>query len=294
MRQEKDVSSELKESIPEFTSRFPLEMSVLRLGGVHPTEQSREFKNPYSQKVESEQFNNIGEHCIAVAYCAEVIATKVLGQNNPEVKTIVSRALVHDSTKRFEIMRKKAVTEGIIDDAYSPTAYQTIKPLLRENGVTEEIVEYMADAGRETGHNSLPDFVTVVNGQPVLNSDNNLPEMIVHLADDMTSTSIPKEGETAQTSYVTFEERMQLSDFPNRYPFLFKEGFGYDKEGKVKIVKDVKEPNPDLSHIKTYAEWQVWVAKEVSKHLTGQISENIQQENSEQYLKNLVSSSLGK
>lgn len=116
--------------------------------------------------------------------------------------------------------------------------------------------------------------------------------MIVHLADDMTFTPIVSAGETAETSYVTIEERMNLSDFPNRYPFLYKEGFGYDKDGKLVMVKDVSQSDSDLRHVRTYADWQVWVANEICRHLVRMSDPQNQIEKPGEYIKTLVNAQL--
>lgn len=277
--------------IPEYTLRFPMEMGILRLGGVYPGEKTEEFRNPYTGEIDAEYFGNIGDHCIAVAHCAEILATSVSGYDNPQTKNIIRRALVHDATKRFEVMRKKALKQGLIEDVYSTRAYETIRPILEQQGVSSDVIQYMANAGAETGHNSLKDFIEIKDGVPVLKTEDNLAEMIVHLADDMTHTSFAKPGEVAQTQYLTIEERMVASDFPNRYPFIYKEGFGFDENGKVVFVKDAAEENLGLTNVRTYADWQVWVAREMSKYLVGLISPKTSPNDAEQFLKNLVNKS---
>lgn len=283
---------DFEKAVPEYAARFPMEMAILRLGGVYPGERIEGFTNPYTGEVDNEYFGNVGEHCVAVAYAAEVLARNVLGVDNPQSTNIVRRALVHDSTKRFEVMRKKAVKAGVIEDAYSPKSYETIKPVLEAQGVASDIVDYMANAGSETGHNSLTSFVQIEEGTPSLRTQDNLPEMIVHLADDMTHTPITQAGETADTYYLTAEERMHASDFPHRYPFIYKEGFGFNEQGKPVLVKDVAQTNEGLTHIKTYAEWHVWVANEIAAHLTDIISPNTPRKEAGQFLKQLVNETL--
>lgn len=76
-----------------------------------------------------------------------------------ETEFVSSRALVHDANKRLEIMRRNAVREGITEEAYTPKAYATIKPILQASGVNPELVDYMVSAGKETGHLSMRDFL---------------------------------------------------------------------------------------------------------------------------------------
>lgn len=280
---------EISKLEPDFKARFPIEMGILRVGGVYPG-QAEASQNPYTGEFESEYFGNIGEHCMAVALCSQAIAERVFGEKSPKIKSIVSRALVHDSTKRLEIMRKKAVKAGVIDDAYSQSAYDTVKPFFQEKGIAPDIVEYMAKAGSETGHISYPSFVQIVDGRPVLNIRDNLPEMIVHLADDMTFTPIGKEGEAIKTYFLTTPERMEASDFPSRYPFMYKEGFGFDKQGNVVFVKDTKEEHPELVAVRNYGEWMVWIASEISRYLVGIMGES--PEDPQEFLKDVVNKSL--
>lgn len=283
---------DIQKSIANFETAYPIEMSVLRLGGVYPREINAGTVNPYTDETDTEYFGNIGEHCVGVAECADILTEQFLGADNPLRKQTVSRALVHDAGKRFEIMRKKAVKTGKADDAYSPKAYETIQPILEKAGVTNDVIGYMTRAGQETGHISLPRFVTLTNdSQPAVNTD-SVPDMIVHLADDMTFTPIVSAGESAETSYVTIEERMKLSDFPNRYPFLYKEGFGFDRDGKLVMVKDVSQTMSDLRHVRTYADWQVWVANEICRHLVSLADSQTYIEKPGEYIKTLVNTRL--
>lgn len=251
--------------LERFEIKFPREMQILHIGGVYPHEQPT-GQDPYTKEPQTEYMGNIGEHCMAVALCADALVQAYLGADHAEREDIVRRALVHDATKGFEVMRKKAVKSGLIADAYSPRAYDAIRSILEKQGESGETVDYMQRAGRETGHNSLPDFIELEGDQPRLIAD-NLPDMIIHLADDMTFTPLATADESTQTSFVTITERMELSDFPQRYPFLYQEGFGFDGSGKAVLVKDVHTVDPSLRCVRSYADWQRWVAEEMCKYL---------------------------
>lgn len=283
---------DFNKALPDFESRFPMEMGILRLGGVYPREQNEGIINPYTEELDTEYFGNIGEHCLAVALCAEIITDSVLGKNHPQKGTIVARALVHDSTKRFEIMRRKAVRVGVINDAYSPRAYDTIKLLLEERDIAPDTIAYMANAGSETGHNSFVNFVEMRDGAPALKTEGNLGEMIVHHADDMTYTPIVQAGEAADTYFLTVPERIEASNFPERYPFIYKEGFGFDEDGKPVFVKDISQDHTGINHVKTYAQWQVWIAAKIADHLVTFMSPQTPVEDSQQYIKKLVNNTL--
>jgi len=251
----------LQQKLHEYEQRFPEAMRILEVGGVHP---SREviLKNPYlpGQPEDVESFTNIGRHCVAVAHLAEKL--------DP---TAVERALVHDANKRYEVMRKKAQKSGALNcaDVYSGQAYEAIREKLKGENIHPELLDYLAAAGKETGHNSLMSFLQIDSqGAIFLNPKRTNAEKVVHIADDMTSSTLPKDGSEEQTYYVTCEERMALSDFPNRYAFLFIEGFGFDASGKAVTIRDINSDDAKkLRQMKSYADWQVIVAKMIATDL---------------------------
>jgi len=276
----------------EFEKRFPLAMRILHIGGVHPTEDSK-MDNPYTGRPDHESFTNIGEHCLAVASLTYTLALR-LHQNgvlSPEdVDRATSRALVHDANKRLEIMRRNAVREGIIEDAYSPQAYETIRPILLAQEVDLDMVNYMVQAGSETSHLSISSFLTLDDGIPALTSG-RLVDKIIHLADDMTSTSIPQPGEKPMTVYLTPWERMVASEFPNRYPFLWTEGLAFDMDGKVITVQDIGTADRGLRWIRPYAYWQPFVSNEICREIQGILDPGNKQKPA-YFVKNLVNSFL--
>lgn len=278
-------------AVAVYERRFPKEMEILRLGGVYPSD-TQSLKNPYTGETDTEYFGNVGEHCIAVARCAEILATSVLGDHEQQtIDTITRRALVHDAFKRFEVMRKKSMHKGVVADVYSHSAYEALSSILKSQGVPAEMVEYMSKAGTETGYLSLKDFISLEDGLPRLNAQNNLPEMIVHLADDMTYTSLAESGKSAETYYVTFAERVVLANFPLRYPFMYKEGFGFKKDDEVECVSNIHTVHPDVRHVKSYVEWQVWVAKEISSYLVKKIFPEGAEEEPEHILRHVLNTS---
>jgi hypothetical protein len=329
----------------DYERRFPLEMALLRAGGVYPGEAGPHL-NPYTREQDEEYFGNIGEHCIAVAFAAETIERTVHGDDSEAHDEVVRHALVHDAAKRYEIARRntrRAVENtslsqpafeaiagflseqldpelmarlqrsdqetdggefvqfadldedvkaqftqqaGSLFDVYSPKAYEAIIDLV-DADLDPEFVAYLQRSGRETGHNSLPQFVQLDDvGKPVLIT-NNLPDMIVHLADDMTFTSIVKAGERAETHFLTIEERMAASNFPERYPFLYEEGLGFDSDGNVVKVDEVSDDHPQLRHVRTYAEWQVWVAHQIADYLVNEVA-GLNQSKPSEYLKQQI------
>lgn len=276
----------------EFTERFPFAIQILRIGGVHPTEDAK-MDNPYTGKPHDESFTNIGEHCLAVASLASTLAFRLHERgilSSAEAALVTSRALIHDANKRIEIMRRNAVREGVIDDAYSPKAYETIRPVLQSQGIEQELVDYMAGAGKETGHLSIRDFLMLSDGIPSL-VPGRMAEKIIHLADDMTSTSIPLPGERPLTVYLTPWERMIASDFPNRYPFLWKEGLAFDMQGEVVTVEDIETADRSLRWTRHYAYWQPFVSNEICREIQNIVNPESKQ-SPEYFVKDSVNNAL--
>lgn len=272
----------------EFEKQFPQAFEVMKVGGVHP-DKTESIPNPYKDnEPDNEDFRNVGEHCVSVSICASKIADKLLevGAIDEEAcRNITERSLIHDTNKRFEVFRKKARGNEKTEGVYDKPAYETMQELLQDRGVSSDLIEYIKTAGQETGHNSMSDFIVLENGNVILNSDRTLAEMIVHLADDMTFSPLP--GTKGDTKFVTTKERMDGSKFLERYPFLYKEGLGFDSDGKVIEVKDCTNESPDLQHVYTYAQYQEMVAKLICDYLQKQIEPEAV-DDSEQFIKNIV------
>ena len=67
--------------------------------------------NPYTKVIDTEDFSNVGRHCVSVGFAASKIADAMIEkglitQNTKE--EIIKTALLHDGDKRLEVMRKKA------------------------------------------------------------------------------------------------------------------------------------------------------------------------------------------
>ena len=81
----------LEHKTAEYQERFSQAMKILEVGGIHPKHNDA-IKNPYlpdNSPEDTEDFSNVGRHCIAVATIAEKF--------HPSA---TERALVHDANKR--------------------------------------------------------------------------------------------------------------------------------------------------------------------------------------------------
>lgn len=284
--------------VAEYKDRFekenPTAFKILEVGGVHP-DKSGPMPNPYlDNQVDEEKFGNIGTHCIEVAICANKIVDSMLAEgaiDSDQAKEIVDRSLVHDANKRFEVFRRKAKAAGKEIDVYTPSAYQTMHDQVAASGIDDKsILEYVKRAGKETGHGSLVDFVALDGqGEPVLKPTVTLEEMVVHLSDDSVASPLSGKTKNTETKLVTTAERMDLGNFPIRYPFLYKEGFGFDAASVPVVVKDISNDLEvkDLRSVKTYAEWQQLAARLICEHLKSMIDRD-DSEDPEEFIKKII------
>ncbi len=296
----------------EFKSAYPAVFEALEIAGVHPDKDPNTTINPYFQyynvdadettKKVKDDFRNIGEHCIWVGICAKKIADKLMEADfidHSQRTKIIERALIHDANKGFEVMRRNfanLVKSGVIKIheqlplTYSPESYETMSQMIinsiDDKKDAREISELIKISGKETGHNSLKDFVIINdNGAVVLNPERNIEEIVVHLSDDMTTSPLT-DGELTRagvkdknvaikhTIFVNVSDRMLHGHFPRRYDFLYNEGFGFDNNGKmIELKKDFydTEKRKQLNNLKSYAEWQIEVANMIFQYLKNQI-----------------------
>lgn len=279
----------------KFETQYRDAFEILRAAGVHPDETS-EIPNPYEPgESENKDFRNIGEHNVAAGVVAYKIADALFHERTIEKGTrekIVGRALIHDANKRFEIYRRDAFRKkGQSDtDVYSAEAYEAVTEKVKQIGVKGKLVDYLKDAGKETGHTSSSAFVRIdASGVVALRTDVPLKDMVVHLSDDMVASPLPGQTDHTETQLVTVQERMDLCKFTIRYPFLYKEGFGFDENGEPTVVKDCENDDEiaGLREVHPYAYWQKFIAREICKRLQTMIDPE-SEEDAEQYIKKLV------
>lgn len=293
--------------LPRYEAAQPEAMRLLAVAGVHPEYQGN-FIDPYTNERVTENYGNIGLHCVAVAFGVESVLEELSQRNSAirfsdEPAAVIAQALREDTDKFLEILRARfqAREHGIVSAtnveqitsdaighdankplelarrrnkgavaAYSGEGYASAKNVMMANlGIGPEDADRIIDAGESTGHNSLASFVELDAEGNLRLIDGNLGRKIIHLVDDMTSTDF--EG---STWYLAPDERMATSDFPNRYPWMWKEGFGFDSSGKVTRIKDIEHADGELRYVQSYAEWQIRVSGMLSEELKSIIDPN--------------------
>ncbi len=255
--------------IHTFQARFPAEMELLRLAGLHPLHRTHPI-NPYTLQPSNDSFSNIGEHCIAVAYCAATIASALVQRevlSEQDAHWITAAALLHDANKSFEIMRRDAQRAGLIDDAYSVAAYDELGALLQAVGFAQDPAERLSKAGSEAGHNSLRLFIKAEPDGSWGLTPGLIREKVVHLADDMTFSSNPPYPHERFTAFMPCDERMRAAKCDEKYPFLWTEGLVRQRSGEIAAVKNINAISADETLLGSYAELQVQVSRLISREL---------------------------
>ncbi|OIO20026.1 MAG: hypothetical protein CO029_00815 [Candidatus Magasanikbacteria bacterium CG_4_9_14_0_2_um_filter_41_10] len=282
----------------EIQETHSVSFQIMEIGGIHPDKGNEPFFDPYTQQESTEDFSNIGKHCIAVGYCADKIAEKLLEKKalTPEdFHTIVARALVHDVMRRLvacERRTKQSFEEWEIHNEDDVALHELFENFSEEDAPGKDMINYLGVAGRETGHMSLKEFVTLdPEGKPILKPDKTLVDIIVHVADDMTAS--PKPGVSEETKFVAIEERMRLGNFPERHPHLFRSGFGFDADNHPVLVDDVHDQLviQGLKQVKSYKEWQILVFTFCTDRLSNIIDPH-SSSSSREHIKKIVNSGL--
>ncbi len=249
----------------DLEQRFPQEFQILELAGVSPFG-SRPMNNPYLNTMDTEDFSNVGRHCVSVTYVANAIASALLAQwfiSDSDRNEIIKASLLHDGDKRLEVMRKNAKNAWVAIDPYGEAWYKTIETIFSD--VDRSTLGFIKNMWGMTGHNSLKKFLAIDEaGKISLNLERTLAEMIVHIADDMTHSSLWKATETTQ--FVSIEDRARLGRFSARYPFLWNEGFSLRSDGTIVDIK--QDDYIYLSdHKKSFYEWQKYVFHAICDHI---------------------------
>ena len=277
--------AQLMDLARDLQEKYPEAMNILDITGVSPFG-SKEMTNPYTMALDTEDFSNVGRHCVAVAFAAGKIAD-MLGVTGDQKDQIVQAALLHDGDKRLEVMRKKAKNAGVSIDVYGEEWYRTIESVFSDAWVDPTTLETIKSLGWMTGHNSLKKFVTVQDGSVMVNPERSVTEMIVHIADDMTHSSPGESGEV--TTYVDFEIRAALSKFSEKYGFLWKEWFAVSQSSWIEPVWNIESyvSHGGWERLENFYDWQKIVFELVCRDLQKQIDPS-NQENPVQFIVGLV------
>ncbi len=261
-----------------FDSEYPEAMELIRLGGIYPSKDGRSpnMWDPYNQRTQKGYdeirggYTNIGEHVVSTGFCSLAIAKSLNHEgfiDESELDNVVESSLVHDASKRYELMRRDYARQHPGYDPYSDEAYAQLSEILATQGVNAELVDRMVAAGSETGHPSFKRFIRRTSAGAIVLSQRLITDQVIHLADDMTATTLPRKTKPVETAFLTPWERMVASDFPNRYRHLWINGVGFTFDGEAVDVVNVSKNHEGIVDAQIYARWQPTISNAICRRI---------------------------
>ena len=267
----------------------------LEATGTHPHSPDKTWYNPYTGQTTTTNNSNIGHHVLTVALVADSLFTMaeqaglVTADKREEC---VKRALLHDAVKIPERHIQKAKEDGLIANGnFHGHDHALLTYFLTENGFDQKDAEALCGYGAECGHHSVSRFLKP--GTDTLKLVIHEPlEALVHLADDLVSTSLNNAQQQSETRILNFEERAISSDFKNRYPFLYTEGLGFSTgDTELSPVHDMQNPPASLDHCYSYYTMQWYTAEGLARWLQAHV-DPLSTEAPGSYVKKAVQDSL--
>jgi len=222
--------------------RFPRAFEAMEICGIHPSKRHR-LTDPYSGKDIEESFANIGYHSVAVAECAQRIASACLDMallGAQDVDHVVERALIHDLLKPFEVLHVRHQVEGsggrrAMFDRHAACS------VVSQLGVNSSMADYLCAAGSETGGVNVGSILEISGGVLCLRSG-LLVSKIVRLADTMTFTPRGEPGTVPRSEFLTPWARLVASESAVRYPQSLRHGFASLEDGSIILIDDIQSP----------------------------------------------------
>lgn len=268
------INLELFQSI--FQKYFAQELEILKKLGVSPESGPTRFFDPFGvNNFVSDDFSNIGEHCMAVAGCAMLIAQFIgedISKGSKIAKEVVNRALLHDALKPWEVFLARAFRNNKIsrEEYYLESIFDRTIEVLISLGLAPEVAEALVrDYGSECDvRECFGYFLKVESGGEVGLKEGDLAKKIVHLADNMTCSVLPVEGRKSQHYFLTTSERLILSEADKRYPWALKAGIGVSKENCIRHTPDSASSSGELRIIYNIHEALVALSHVIAQELT--------------------------
>ncbi len=285
-------------SVAEIESRFPEETLFLRRMGVHPNSEPTRFVDPYNAREIVDDFRNIGEHSFAVAICASVLANglKEAGVfSASDLEYVFRRALVHDIIKPYEIFLNRAWQSGRISNLgyLAESVWDPLRGILSDKGFTDKEVQLVIDDfGSETGGRPkcLKRFLLADRGglQGIVKGE--LPSKIIHLADDMICSSLPKGGSNCKHWVLTPHERVSAALLDRKAPMGWDTGLGVDIQGELVHLENIEKLSADLTVLGSYHGLMIWISNQICQEILNIL--NLSGSSPEQAVKEFVKANL--
>ena len=267
-----------------FEASYPEEVRLLERMRVHPNSGPALFRDPFGEREVKDDFSNIGEHCVAVAACASVLAEALRAAghlDSSDVDYIVRRALVHDAAKPYDVFLNKATRENLINtsDYLNESIWDRVKPVLINEGLTAaEAAKVLDDFGAETGGrpDCLKRFLAIgPNGLQGIVAE-ELRTKVIHLADDMVCSTPPGCPPHGRHWALTPLERVSAAFAGKKAPLGWIAGFGLNAEHELVHLDNVFEKESAARPLGTYHGIMIWISNVICREValfTGQSSQ---------------------
>lgn len=275
--------------IAEMSIRHPDAFLLMKLTGIHPTV-IQPILNPYTGLIDNRDFRNVGQHSMACAFAARSIAQELLqlgiiGEDS--LLEIEKRALMHDITKRLQVFRKEFY------GTFLPPCPRQIEAELVELKIAPELRKDIVLYSSQTGGENLVRFLALQNGALNLRKEINLADKIVRISDNMTSSALPEPGAAVTNYFVTWRERIVLSNFSQRYPEAFRLTLYSNEHQELVLEEPLQHPHDKQHAWGNSLEVENFITKIIASEIVDMLDPQTKK-NPEIFLKELINSNLPK
>ena len=235
----------LSKALKFFERNFSDELEVFSKLGIALDSGKSKFYDPFRKLVIEDDFTNIGEHCLAVATCT-LMLTRFLEKERKidavSANEAIRRALLHDAIKPWEIFLARALRDNVIskEKYYDEAVFLSVVDVLITLGISPEIANRLVtDYGSETDvRECFPFFLREAHNGKINLKSGSMPKKIVHLADNMTCSTMPSLESPSKHYFLTTWERMVAADADARYPWALKAGIAVNAKAEIFHTSD--------------------------------------------------------
>ncbi|RIL07027.1 MAG: hypothetical protein DCC75_10355 [Proteobacteria bacterium] len=237
-----------------FEANYGDELQVLGMVGTHPNSGPRSFYDPFMEGETLEDYSNVGRHSMMVAACTLVI-TEALSRaellTKAESRQAVSRALLHDACKPYDIFLNRRIAAGQL-------SLRALEDSAMLGKIEEELIRFGADRelahllvhdyGSETGAGirNVRSLLSISQSGLELTPGCSMVKQITHLADDLVFSAAPTGELSDQHWILTAHERYSATQFFRKAYTTWRVGLGLNGDGQMCEVTDVYSVPADI------------------------------------------------
>ncbi len=244
----------------------------------------------HESRLAPQRFDNGGDHLLACGDAGSILATRIFEGDSVVRALIVTALLGHDLNKPIEVSGvalRKALAElsesthavdiallkrfnrergalgwtasnlikAIDVSPYTLRAYERDAGFMHHLGTERKVANVATTSAQFTGHLSFKEFLRPLGDGYELKRGKEL-EAIVHFVDDITHSPLYLRGQKEPHCYLTPRDRMQLSNFIERYPFMLGSGIGTLENGLIVDLDDINNPPTGVTNCFSYMDLQ--------------------------------------